>query len=84
MDIGKKVYELIKETVNEIGLILDDCVYVKEGDFYYLRVIIDKNPLPTLEDCIKVNKKINPIIDNLDFLDNNYMLDVCTKERGRD
>lgn len=84
MDIGKKVAEYIKKPIEEKGLILDDCKYIKENGTYYLRVVIDKVGYPTLDDCVMVNKLINPVIEKLDFLTESYMLDVCTKEKGRD
>lgn len=84
MDIGEKVSAYIKEPIESIGLILDKCQYIKEDNTYYLRVIIDKVGTPTLDDCVDVNKLIDPIIDKLDFLTDTYILDVCTKEKGRD
>lgn len=48
----------------------------------FLRVIIDKDGIIDLDDCVKVSKIINPILDEKDFIEENYILDVCSKEKG--
>ena len=82
MDITEKVRNLIESTLKENGFILDDVVYEKEGKMYFLRIIIDKEGIVNLEDCIFVSKLINPIIDESDPISDNYIMDVCSKEKG--
>lgn len=82
MDITVKVRNLIEPTLKENGFILDDVVYEKEGKMYFLRIIIDKEGIVNLEDCIFVSKLINPIIDESDPISDNYIMDVCSKEKG--
>ena len=82
MDITVKVRNLIEPTLKENGFILDDVVYEKEGKMYFLRIIIDKEGIVNLEDCIYVSKLINPIIDESDPISDNYIMDVCSKEKG--
>ena len=43
MDIASKVYELLKDSVEKEGYILDEVLYEKEDGNYFLRVVIDKN-----------------------------------------
>ena len=80
--IEEQVRELIEETVKKEGYLLDKVSYVKESGVYYLRVEIDKEGFIDLDDCVKVTEAINPIIDRADFLNDNYILDVCSKEKG--
>jgi len=82
MDITVKVRNLIEPTLKENGFILDDVVYEKEGKMYFLRIIIDKEGIVNLEDCVFVSKLINPIIDESDPISDNYIMDVCSKEKG--
>ena len=84
MNIALKVKESIKNVIEENGYFLDDVEYVKEGKIYSLRVIIDKNGIMTVDDCVFITNLLNPILDKLDLIDNNYILDVCSKERGCD
>ena len=81
MDIEKKVRDLIESSITEAGYTLDSVMYVKEGSLYFLRVVIDKVGLIDVEDCVTVSKIINPILDENDPIeDDNYILDVCSKE----
>ena len=82
MEKEKRVRELIEKVITEEGYILDQVEYVKEGSMYFLRVIIDKQGFIDLDDCVKVTELINPIVDQCDFLTDNYTLDVCSKEKG--
>ena len=47
-EILKKIRESIEGPINEIGYILDDVVYVKEGQTYFLRIIVDNNAIMTV------------------------------------
>ena len=82
MEIETLVRNAIEGTIKENGYILDSVTYVKEGSIYFLRIVIDKEGYIVLDDCVKVSELINPIIDKLNCLQENYMLDVCSKEKG--
>ena len=62
MNIEKKVKEIIEPTIIENNYILEGIEYVKEGKIYFLRVIIAKQGL----------------IDVEDWIEENYILDVCS------
>lgn len=82
--IEKEVEELLKGVIEENNYILDKVEYVKEGNMMFLRIIIDKNGIIDIDDCVKVTHLINPILDEKDLIKTNYMLDVCSKEKGCD
>ncbi len=82
MEIIKKVHKLIDEPVKEVGYIIDEITYEKEGSINFLRVIIDKDGLIDVDDCVIVSKVINPLLDEADLIEENYILDVCSKEKG--
>ena len=82
MQIEEKVRELIEEPIKGIGYILDEVLYVKEEGNYFLRVVIDKIGIIDIEDCIKVTRLIDPMLDDIDYITDSYILDVCSKEKG--
>lgn len=82
MDIASKVRELIEEPVKKSGYIIDEVLYVKEDGNYFLRVVIDKNGIIDVEDCIAVTKIVDPMLDDIDYITDSYILDVCSKEKG--
>ena len=84
MDIAERVKDLIKDSVEKEGYILDTVEYVKEDGNYYLRVIIDKNGIIDINDCVTVTKIVDPMLDEIDYITDSYILDVCSKEKGVD
>ena len=82
MDIEVKVRDLIEKSINENGYILDEVLYIKEDGNYFLRVVIDKNGIIDVEDCVTITRIIDPILDTVDYITDSYILDVCSKEKG--
>ena len=82
MNIAHKVKELIEKAVRENGFIVDEVLYVKEDGNYFLRVVIDKNGIIDVEDCVTVTRIIDPMLDTIDYITDSYILDVCSKEKG--
>lgn len=82
MDIASNVKDLIKDEVEKEGYILDTVEYVKEDGNYYLRVIIDKNGIIDINDCVNVTHIVDPMLDDIDYITDSYILDVCSKEKG--
>ncbi len=82
MELEKNVRELIEPIITENNFILDQVVYEKEGNIQFLRIIIDKNGIVDVDDCVTVTNLINPLLDEKDLIAENYILDVCSKEKG--
>lgn len=82
MDKASIVRDLIKDTIESNGYRLSDVLYVKEGNIYFLRVIIDKDGIINVDDCSLVTRLINPILDQEDPISDSYILDVCSMEKG--
>ncbi len=80
----EKIRLLIQPVIEENGYKLDSIVFEKENNTNFLRVIIDKQGFVTVDDCVTVCNLINPILDKEDPIEENYILDVCSKEKGSD
>ena len=82
MKVEDVVTNLIKDVIEENNYILDSVEYVFEDGNNFLRVVIDKNGIIDIDDCVVVSKLINPKLDDNDPISDNYILDVCSKEKG--
>lgn len=82
MKVEEKIKGLIKDVIEDNNYILDQVLYEKEGNINFLRVVIDKNGIIDVEDCVTVSNLINPILDKEDPIEENYVLDVCSMEKG--
>ena len=84
MELVDKVRTFIEKPINDAGYTIEDILYVYEDRNYFLRVVIGKNGVIEIEDCVVVSKLINPILDDADLIENNYILDVCSKEEEKE
>lgn len=76
--IEERVEELVQPTIEKIGYDLYDVEYAKEGKNYFLRIFIDKPEGIDLEDCEKVSNEINGLLDEADYIKEQYFLEVSS------
>ena len=76
--IEEKVEELIKDKIENIGYSLYDVEYAKEGPNYYLRIYIDSPKGIDLNDCEKVSNEINDVLDEANYIKEQYYLEVSS------
>lgn len=77
-NIEEKVESLIKPKIEKIGYELYDVLYLKEGKNYTLRVVIDNSSGISLDDCEKVNNEITDLLDEADYIKDQYFLEVSS------
>lgn len=82
MSLEDKIRNVIENEINEIGINVVSIKYEKENGVNYLRIFIDKEPFINIDDCVKVTEIVNPILDKYDFIDEQYMLDISSVEKG--
>ena len=82
----KKTLETIQKAIEPklepLKIIVDEITYEKEGNYYFLRIILDKENGLDLDTIVEATNIINPILDELDLIEDSYILDVLSKERG--
>ena len=76
--IEERVEELLKDKIENIGYSLYDVEYAKEGQNYYLRIFIDSPKGIDLNDCEKVSNEINELLDQADYIKEQYFLEVSS------
>ncbi len=76
--IASRVREAIAPTVEQMGYVVWDVEFVKEGSELDLVVSIDSPKGIGLSDCEAVTRAINPIIDEMDPIEENYYLEVSS------
>ena len=84
----KEIYEqnteeLLLPIMEEYQFELVDVEYVKEGGTWYLRAYIDKPGGITVDDCETVSRKLSDLLDEKDFIDDTYILEVSSPGLGR-
>ncbi len=77
-NIEEKVEKLLENRINELGYDLYDVEYAKEGKNYFLRIFIDSKKGIDLNDCEKVNDGIMELLDDADYIKEQYFLEVSS------
>ena len=81
-----KILEAIQDAItgpmNEMNIIVDSVKYETEGNYNFLIIVLDKVNGIDLDTIVAATEVINPIIDKLDLIDDSYILDITSKEKG--
>ena len=84
----KEVYEqkaeaLLLPIIEANNFELVDVEYVKEGSNWYLRAYIDKEGGISVDDCEVVSRAFSDKLDEEDFIDDAYIMEVSSPGLGR-
>ena len=82
-DVEAKTEELVMPIIDEKGFELVDTEFVKEGNSHYLRVFVDKPGGITIDDLESVSRPLSDKLDENDFIDEQYILEVSSPGLGR-
>ncbi|MBO5078194.1 MAG: ribosome maturation factor RimP [Oscillospiraceae bacterium] len=78
LKVTDQVTEFSKPIVEAMGCKLWDVEYVREGSERFLRIYIDKDGGVDIEDCEKVHRAIDPVLDEKDPIAESYHFEVCS------
>ena len=76
--IAEIVRALAEPVAEEIGCWVWDVEFVKEGARRILRITIDSEEGITIDDCEKMHRAIDPILDEADPIEEQYYLEVSS------
>ncbi len=83
-NILEQIKQSILEPMNELNIIIDSVTWERENNYNFLRIVLDKVNGIDLDAIVEATNIINPIIDELDLIDDEYILDILSKERGNE
>ena len=79
----QKTEAILMPIVEENGFEVVDVEYVKEGGTWYLRAYIDKPGGINVDDCEVVSRRLSDILDEKDYIEEAYILEVSSPGLGR-
>ena len=81
--IKETVRDAVQPIITELGYDIWDITYSKVGADYHLEITIDSEAGINIEDCEKVHRAIDPVLDEADPIDRAYYLEVSSPGLGR-
>ena len=82
-DFEQRTEELLIPILEKYAFELVDVEYVKEAGTWYLRAYIDKPGGIAINDCEVVSRELSDLLDQKDFIDDSYILEVSSPGLGR-
>jgi ribosome maturation factor RimP len=79
-----QVAALALPIVEEEGCTLWDVEYVKEAGSWYLRVFIDREGGVSIEDCERISRRLDPVLDEADPIPESYIFEVGSAGADRE
>ncbi len=76
--ISEKVSLIAEPLADSLGFFLWDVEYVKEGGRRVLRITIDSEEGITIDDCEKMHRALDPLLDEADPIEEAYYLEVSS------
>ena len=70
------VSALARPVVEEEGCRLWDVEYVREAGSWFLRVFIDKDGGLGIDDCERISRRLDPMLDEADPIPDSYVFEV--------
>lgn len=80
----EKVIDAIKSEISKFDLVVSDVYQTVEDGITYLKIELDSDTIIDLNRITDASRVINPIIDELDLIDEEYVLDIYAKEKESD
>ncbi len=74
--VTEKVEALARPVVEDEGCELWSVEYVREAGSWYLRVFIDKDGGVGIDDCERISRRLDPILDEADPIPGSYVFEV--------
>ncbi len=74
--ITERVFDLARPVVEEEGCSLWDVEYLREAGTWYLRIYIDREGGVSIDDCERISRRLDPILDEADPIPESYVFEV--------
>ena len=83
-EIAARAEQLALPFANELSLEIWNVKFQKEGAEWYLRFYIDREGGVSIDDCEAFSKAVDGPLDEADFIDRSYFLEVCSPGLNRE
>lgn len=83
-NVVNAVRAIAEPLAESLGYFIWDVEYVREGAQWYLRITIDSEEGIDINDCEKMHRAIDPLLDEADPIEDAYTLEVSSPGIERD
>ena len=77
-----EIKKIVADAMVKEDIIVCDVSFVKENNYNFLKITLDKVNGIDLDTIVKATNIINPLLVECDPIDEEYIFDISSKERG--
>ncbi len=78
----EEITEKVDKEIKKFNMHVDDVYFSEEEKVKNLNIVLDSEEVINIEKITEASKVINDIIDEMDIEEENYVLDIHSKEKG--
>lgn len=82
--VTERVTALVQPEIEAEGCSLWDVEYVREAGTWYLRIFIDKEGGVAIDDCERISRRLDPLLDEADPIPDSYVFEVGSAGADRE
>ena len=82
--LTERIAEIARPHVDAEGCTLWDVEYVREAGTWYLRLFIDKEGGVSIDDCERISRRMDPVLDEEDPIAESYVFEVGSAGADRE
>ena len=82
--LTERIAEIARPHVEDEGCTLWDVEYVREAGTWYLRLFIDKEGGVSIDDCERISRRLDPVLDEEDPIAESYVFEVGSAGADRE
>lgn len=78
----EEIKEKVDKEIKQLNMFVDNVYFNEEEGVKNLNIVLDSSEVIDIERITEASKIINDIIDQMDIEEENYVLDIHSKEKG--
>lgn len=78
----EEIKEKVDKEIEQLNMFVDDVYFSEEEKVKNLNIVLDSDTVIDIERITEASRIINNIIDDMDIEEENYVLDIHSKEKG--
>ena len=82
--ITERIAAIARPIVKEEGCRLWDVEYVRKAGTWYLRIFVDKDGGVSIDDCERISRRLDPILNEEDPIPDSYVFEVGSAGADRE
>ena len=78
----EQIISIVGDKLKKLNVWIDDVYVDTEGTTKFLHIVLDADEIIPINTVVMATRIINPLLDEVDIMEDAYMLDIYAKSKG--